>query len=176
MQTGADRLLIDRSSTQYLISCPSLSAVVCGKNKFGSGLVRLKIGPMEEKAKKKRKEKSKVVFSGPTKKYICITCPNCCALETDGTQVAGARCQKGEAFACQEWIEPRRVITTTVRVETEKGTHILPVKTAAPVPLSRLQAVMKAIKALRLKEMSPLGSRITVIEGPEPLEIIVTGE
>ena len=112
---------------------------------------------MEEKAKKKRKEKPPVVFSGPTKNYICITCPNCCALETDGTQVAGAHCQKGEAFACQEWIEPRRVITTTVRVETEKGTHILPVKTAAPVPLSRLQAVMKAIKALRLTEVPPPG-------------------
>lgn len=131
---------------------------------------------MEEKAKKKRKAKIKVVFSGPTKNYICITCPNCCALETDGTQVAGARCPKGEIFACQEWIEPRRVITTTVRIKTEKGTHILPVKTASPVPLSRLQAVMSAIKALGLKEVPPLGTRITVIEGPEPLDIIVTGE
>lgn len=129
---------------------------------------------MEEKVKKKKK--NKVVFSGPTKNYVCITCPNCCALETDGTQVAGARCEKGAAFACQEWIEPRRVMTTTVRVETEKGTHILPVKTASPVPLSSLSAVMKAIKALRLTEVPPLGSRITVIEGPEPLEIIVTGE
>lgn len=129
---------------------------------------------MEEKVKKKKKDK--VVFSWPTKHYICITCPNCCPLETDGTRVAGARCQKGEAFACQEWIAPRRVITTTVRVKTGKETHILPVKTASPVPLSSLSAVMKAIKALNLKEMSPLGSRITVIEGPEPLEIIVTGE
>jgi CxxC motif-containing protein len=131
---------------------------------------------MEKKPKKKRKEKPRVVFSGPTKHYICITCPNCCPLETDGIQVAGALCEKGQAFACQEWILPRRVLTTTVRVETKKGTHILPVKTAAPVPLSRLQAVMKAIKALRLGEVPPLGSRITVIEGPEPLDIIVTGE
>ena len=131
---------------------------------------------MEEKAKKKRKEKPRVVFSGPTKKFVCITCPNCCALETDGTQVAGARCEKGHDFACQEWIEPRRVITTTVRIETEKGTHILPVKTASPVPLSSLPVVMKAIKSLRLGAVPPLGSRITVIEGPEPLEIIVTGE
>ncbi len=131
---------------------------------------------MKEKAKKKRKEKPRVAFSGPTKNYICITCPNCCALETDGTQVAGARCQKGEAFACQEWIEPRRVITTTVRVETEKGTHILPVKTASPVPLSQMSDIMKKIKALRLREVPPLGSRIIVSEDPEPLEVIVTGE
>lgn len=131
---------------------------------------------MEEKAKKKRKEKPRVVFSGPTKNYICITCPNCCALETDGTQVAGARCLKGEAFACQEWVEPRRVITTTVRVATEKGTHILPVKTASPVPLSQFSTIMKKIKSLRLREMPPMGSRITVPDLPESLEIIVTGE
>ena len=131
---------------------------------------------MEEKAKKKKKEKPPVVFSGPTKNYICITCPNCCALETDGTQVAGARCPKGETFACQEWIEPRRVITTTVRVETEQGTHILPVKTTIPVPLSRLQAVMKAIKALRLTEVPPISTHIPVPNLPEPLEIIVTGD
>jgi CxxC motif-containing protein len=131
---------------------------------------------MEEKAKKKRKEKPRVVFSGPTKKFVCITCPNCCALETDGTQVAGARCEKGQAFAFQEWIEPRRVITTTVRMETGKGPPILPVKTTSPVPLSSLTVVMKAIKSLRLGAVPPLGSKITVIEGPEPLEIIVTGE
>ncbi len=131
---------------------------------------------MEKKPKKKKKEKPPVVFSGPTQKYVCITCPNCCTLETDGTQVAGARCEKGQAFACQEWIEPRRVLTTTVRVNTDKGAHILPVKTAVPVPLSRLQAVMKEIKSLRLKEVPPLGSRITITDLPGPLEIIVTGE
>jgi CxxC motif-containing protein len=131
---------------------------------------------MEEKTKKKKKGKPKVVLSGPTKNYICITCPNCCALETDGTQVVGAKCQKGESFACQEWLEPRRVLTTTVRVETTKGAHILPVKTASPVPLSRLSTIIKEIKVLRLKEVPPLGSKITVTDPPEPLEIIVTGE
>lgn len=129
---------------------------------------------MKEKVKKKKKDK--VVFSGPTQKYVCITCPNCCALETDGTQVAGGRCEKGQAFACQEWIEPRRVITTTVRVETEKGTHILPVKTASPVPLSSLSSVMKGIKSLRLKEVPFIGTKIVIPDLEEPLEIIVTGE
>ena len=127
---------------------------------------------MEEKVKKK----DKVVFSGPTKKYVCITCPNCCALETDGIQAAGARCPKGEAFACQEWIEPRRVLTTTVRCQTKEGTHILPVKTASHVPLSSLSAVMKAIKALRLTEKPPLGRRIAIPSLAEPMEIIITGE
>lgn len=131
---------------------------------------------MGEKEKKKRKGKAKVVFTGATKNFICIICPNCCALETDGTQVAGAGCEKGEAFAGQEWIEPLRVLTTTVDCQTEKGGHILPVKTASPVPLSRVSPIMKSIKALRLFEVPAIGTKITVSTLPEPLEIIVTGE
>jgi CxxC motif-containing protein len=127
-------------------------------------------------AEKDKKGKNKIVFSGTTKKVICITCPKGCPLETDGIQVAGARCQKGQAFGCQEWIEPLRVLTTTVRCGMEAGVRIVPVKTAFPVPLSRLSMIMKAIKALRLREVPPLGSKISVSEGPEVLEIIVTGE
>ncbi len=126
--------------------------------------------------KDKKEKRDQVVFSGPTKKYTCITCPKGCTLETDGTQVAGARCEKGQAFARQEWIDPRRVITTTMRVETDQGTHIVPVRTAASVPLAQRSAIMQKIKALRLREVPPLGSRIIVSEDPEPLEIIVTGE
>jgi CxxC motif-containing protein len=128
---------------------------------------------MEEKAKKKKKEKPKIVFTGPTRQYICLTCPNCCTLETDGTQVAGATCEKGQSFACQEWLEPLRVITTTIRVDTDQGTHIVPVKTTAPVPLTSLHTIMQKIKSLRLREVPPLGSRIMVSEG---LKIRVTGE
>ncbi|MFH0786822.1 MAG: DUF1667 domain-containing protein [Pseudomonadota bacterium] len=124
----------------------------------------------------KKKKKDKVVFSGPTKKYVCLTCPKGCALETDGTQVAGERCEKGQAFACQEWIEPLRVLTTTVPWETEAGGRIVPVKTASPVPLSRLSMIMKAIKTLRLPEAPSIGTRIVVPGLPEPLEIILTGE
>jgi hypothetical protein len=35
---------------------------------------------------------------------------------------------------------------------------------------------MKEIKALRFLEVPPLGSEFTVSDGPETLEIIVTGE
>jgi len=131
---------------------------------------------MKEKDKKKKQNKSNIVLNEPTKKYVCIICPNCCALETDGSNVLGARCPKGEAFACQEWREPLRVLTTTVRCEKEKGVKILPVKTASAVPLFNLSTIMKGIKALRLSEVPPIGSKITIANLLEPLDIIVTGE
>ena len=52
-------------------------------------------------------------------RYTCLVCPNCCELETNGPVVEGARCKRGKAFALQETIEPLRVLTTTLRCETE---------------------------------------------------------
>jgi CxxC motif-containing protein len=130
---------------------------------------------MGKTGKKKKKAKTPVVFTGPTKRYTCLTCPNCCALTTDGTQVSGNKCEKGRTFACQEWIEPLRVITTTIRVDAADGPHIVPVKTASPIPLTSLPLIMQKIKFLHLKEVPPLGTKITVKELPDPLEIVVTG-
>jgi len=87
----------------------------------------------EKKAKRKKAEKP--LNRDKAKRYTCIVCPACCDLETDGVEVNGARCPKGEAFARQEMIAPLRVITTTVRCETAKGVRMLPVKTACPVLL-----------------------------------------
>jgi CxxC motif-containing protein len=131
---------------------------------------------MDEKIKRRKKGQAPIVFSGKTKRFICLTCPQGCALETDGTQVAGARCEKGRSFVCQEWIEPLRVLTTTVRCKTERGGRLVPIKTAFPVPLSRLSAMMKALKALQLSEVPPIGTTLIVPGLQAPLEVIVTGE
>jgi len=126
-----------------------------------------------EKIGKPRKKKP---IKSKTGRYVCIICPKCCELETDGIEVLGAHCEKGEAFARQEMMLPLRVITTTVRCETEKGIRVLPVKTAVPVPLASFPEIMKGIKALRLKEPLPIGSRLTTKNLPDPVELIVTGE
>ncbi len=108
-------------------------------------------------------------------KYTCILCPNCCELLTDGHDVTGARCDKGEGFARQEAIMPLRVLTTTVRCETPHGVKMLPVKTTSAVPLARFPEIMKLIRTLRLSEIPPIGTRLP-LEGPsESLEIRVTG-
>ena len=129
-----------------------------------------------DKKRTGKKSQKEVALGKPTKAYVCIICPNCCELETDGSNTVGAKCEKGEAFACQEWVQPLRVLTTTVCCETEKGMSILPVKTASPVPLSQLSPIMKEIKALRLSEVPPIGSKVTVENLTEPLELIIAGE
>jgi|GEM_PF-1086243 CxxC motif-containing protein len=130
---------------------------------------------VEKKPKTKRKTE-KPLDRDKAKRYTCIVCPACCDLETDGTDVNGARCPKGEAFARQEMIAPLRVITTTVRYETPKGARMLPVKTSCPVPLALIPAVMKQIKALSLSEIPDIGTRLTTGSSAEPVEWVVTGE
>ena len=132
---------------------------------------------MTTKEKKKSRQKAgKLLDKGKARRFICLVCPTCCEIETDGTEVIGSRCPKGEAFALQEIVMPLRVITTTVRCETPKGVRMLPVKTACPVPLSRVPDIMKQIKSLSLSETPSIGSRIEAGSSAERIEIIVTGE
>lgn len=81
--------------------------------------------------------------------FICINCPLSCSLELieeDGEvlEVAGADCKIGERYAAEEFRDPRRVVTTTVRVKG--GTlPLLPVRTIGSIP-KRL--VVDAVRAL----------------------------
>ena len=126
--------------------------------------------------KTKRKKEAKPLNRDKAKRYTCIVCPACCDLETDGVEVNGARCPKGEAFARQEMIAPLRVITTTVRSETSKGVRMLPVKTACAVPLALIPEVMKQVKALRLSEIPAIGTMLKTGSSSESVEWVVTGE
>jgi CxxC motif-containing protein len=129
------------------------------------------------KEQKKTKKKADTPLDGTrARPFICIICPTCCELETDGEAVNGARCQKGEAFARQEMIMPLRVITTTVRCETAEGVRMVPVKTVCPVPIEKIFEIMKGIKALRLAEVPAIGLMIKTDSSEGPLEWVVTGE
>jgi len=110
------------------------------------------------------------------KRFTCIICPKSCELETDGKEVRGAKCKKGKEFALQEAIEPLRVITTTVRSETDEGQKMIPVKSGEPLPRKDIPQIMRHIQEVRISEIPALGSRIQVKGYRKPIELIVTGE
>ncbi|MBN2031714.1 MAG: DUF1667 domain-containing protein [Deltaproteobacteria bacterium] len=129
-----------------------------------------------DKQKKKTKKIAKPLDESRAKRYTCIVCPTCCELETDGIEVNGARCPRGERFALQEMVMPLRFVTTSVRAQIPEGTMMIPVKTAYPVPMARVFEIMKEIKALRLSEIPPIGAKVTAGSAESPTEWIVTGE
>ena len=81
---------------------------------------------------------------------ICITCPMGCTLDVthDGdaiVEVEGATCKRGENYAEEELTDPRRMVTTTVRVVG--GLHpLLPVYTSAPIPKARIFDLLEDIR------------------------------
>lgn len=54
----------------------------------------------------------------------CIVCPRGCLIqlikENEDYICSGNQCKRGEVYAIQEVTEPRRMITTTVRIEGSK--------------------------------------------------------
>lgn len=70
--------------------------------------------------------------------YLCIGCPLGCRLEVEDygqsiVEVRGFSCKRGKDFAEREHVDPRRMVTTTVRVTG--GTEVrLPVKTKQEIP------------------------------------------
>jgi len=78
----------------------------------------------------------------------CIACPRGCRLTVEGEgaelSVSGNRCRKGIEYGRQEALEPRRMLTTTVRT-THPEYPRLPVRLSEEVPLERLGDFMKAV-------------------------------
>ncbi len=84
------------------------------------------------------------------KQLTCIECPVGCTVQVEvengrAVSVTGNSCPRGKAYAESEVIDPKRVVTSTVRLQNGK---LLPVKTSAPVPKAEMGEVMAKINAL----------------------------
>lgn len=95
---------------------------------------------------------------------ICITCPLGCHLsiqrlsETEIT-VTGNRCSRGETYAREELLFPKRVVTTTcraVRLSAGTGASTLyaprrvPVRTAGAFPKERIHELLDLASSLEV--------------------------
>ena len=58
-------------------------------------------------------------------------------------EVRGNSCKKGEEFARQEHLDPRRLVTTTVAIDGARWPR-LPVKTTGAVPKAMVRDVCRA--------------------------------
>lgn len=93
------------------------------------------------------------------KELICIVCPKGCHLKVDeenGCRVTGNACPRGAVYGREELLNPVRTVTTTMRVENGTGPRV-PVKTAMPIPKSRIFEAMRAINAVGAKAPVAVG-------------------
>lgn len=111
----------------------------------------------------------------------CTICPNGCQIKyarPDG-RVSGSRCVRGEAFALAEKNNPKRTITSTVRIEGSGhqalGHKLVPIRTAQKVKKERLLHVMGQIKEIRLEKAVHAGDIVAAVtDGEEKIDVIAT--
>ena len=54
------------------------------------------------------------------KEFICIVCPKGCRLTVDDNgNVSGNTCIRGEKYGKQEAIDPKRTLTSTVKIKSK---------------------------------------------------------
>lgn len=116
-----------------------------------------------------------------SKDYVCIVCPNGCPLHvelTDGDKpqfvsVSGNLCPRGAKWARQEIETPMRTISTNVLVEGG-DLPVVSVRTADPIPLSRIMDVRAALRGITLKAPLKVGDIVTEEPAGIKTRVIVT--
>lgn len=109
----------------------------------------------------------------------CIVCPAGCLVQVDRdpegkvSSVKGHECTRGYDYALQEALDPRRVLTTTVRVEGAAW-PLVAVRTRRPIPRGSLMAAMKELQRLRLEHPVAPGEVVAQDVAGTGVEVVVT--
>lgn len=115
-----------------------------------------------------------------SRELICIGCPLGCPLtvEMKGTEVVsvtGNTCPNGDRYARKEVTDPRRTVTSTVRVLG----GILPVvsvKTAQDIPKNKIFDCMQELATIRVKAPVQEGDVIVSNIADTGVSVIATKE
>lgn len=95
------------------------------------------------------------------KKITCIVCPVGCEMKLKVKKgkidsIEGYGCQRGVEHAKQEYYNPQRVLTTTVRVKGGK-LPLIPVRTDRSVSRKMLKECMRYLARVEVKAPIELG-------------------
>ena len=106
------------------------------------------------------------------KELICIMCPKGCRLTVDDDlNVTGNGCIRGVTYGKQEVTDPRRYLTSTVKVENSAYRR-LPVISSGDVPKDMVSEVIKFLDTVEVK--APVKVKDVIIENVFGANIIAT--
>lgn len=88
------------------------------------------------------------------KEIICTVCPMGCHIMVEGEgenviSISGNNCKRGEQYATTEFSHPVRILTTTIKTDSEK-TPLIPVRSEKPIPKEKIMDCMKAIRECKV--------------------------
>lgn len=87
--------------------------------------------------------------------FTCISCPLSCSLELmeeggEILEVTGHECEVGRRYAEEEFRDPRRMVTTTVKARNGI-LPLLPVVSTRPIPKALVRKVVKALAEVEVE-------------------------
>lgn len=88
------------------------------------------------------------------KEFVCIRCPLGCNISVelengDIKNITGNTCPRGADYVTRELTDPRRIVTSLVRVK-DGELPVVSVKTAADIPKDKIGDCIRALKAIVL--------------------------
>lgn len=88
------------------------------------------------------------------KEFVCIRCPLGCNISVeleDGNigRITGNTCPRGAEYVTGELTDPRRIVTSLVRVKNGE-LSVVSVKTASDIPKDKIGDCIKALKEIEL--------------------------
>jgi CxxC motif-containing protein len=112
------------------------------------------------------------------KEITCIVCPIGCKIliKKDGEKIEiseGNKCKRGLEYARNEALDPRRMLTSSVKVEGGEW-PLVSVKSSGPVPKDMIFKVLDEIKKSRINAPVKIGQKIIKNVAGLPIDIIAT--
>lgn len=111
--------------------------------------------------------------------FTCIGCPVGCPLQLthEGKEIIeihGNECNRGAKYARQEFIDPRRSLSTTVAIEGARWKR-LPVKVTGSIPKDRVMEAARIIHGLSVKAPVSRGQiLLTALLGDPDVQVVAT--
>lgn len=114
------------------------------------------------------------------RELVCIGCPKGCNLtvmirENNEFDITGNTCNKGIEYAKKELTDPRRIVTTTVKVKGGKY-PMVSVKTASDIPKDKIMACIKALSDIEVEAPVRIGDIILKNAADTGVDVVATKE
>lgn len=114
------------------------------------------------------------------KEIICTVCPMGCRITVEGEgekilSVEGYTCKRGQQYASNEYAHPVRILTSTMKTDSEK-TPLIPVRSKQLLPKEKIMDCMEVINKTCVK--TPIKRYDILIEDicHTGIPIVATGE
>jgi len=90
----------------------------------------------------------------------CIICPTGCLVHVENINgeliIEGHSCKRGEEYAREEFVSPKRILTTTMQIENG-FLPLVPVRSDNPILKDKLEDALKQIARTKTKAPIKMG-------------------